>query len=586
MLSSPVPLSGAWSRTLLVSADGSRDTTTRVTWVQAGASYVDVRQPDGLPAGVPLSALDRAQLLLLAEQEGFAGTTSQDGSTCTWTRDVDLSPLQGGADVGLLRMEGEVMVEDGVDDPYLEHWVRLAPEAPFLAVALREVETGAPALLVRCGEHFGWARGRSASLPPGTLRELVAAAETDDAARALLDVEVSVGRVTGQGWRVERSTLPDRAGTDVHVVLDGERARSADGRRWLVERVEGDVALLARTFTEIPVVDVSGLLHGTPEEQRAVAAELGRAAREVGFLYITGTDVAPALYEDLLRVTKQFYELPLEERMAVYIGLTRNHRGYVPVGEEVLGGQTRDLKEAYDVALELPGDDPDWLAGNPLLGPNLWPDLPGFAKTVTAYYDAVMALGRRLMRGFAMALGEAPDFFDAHLRKPPSQLRLLHYPYDAQAVDVVGVGAHTDYECFTMLRSTSPGLEVLNGEGEWVDAPPREDAFVLNIGDLLETWTNGTFVATSHRVRKVTEQRWSFPLFFNVDYDTVVAPLPQFLREGETPAAALVAGEHLFAQTAQTFAYLKRRIESGELVLPEGSKALSSFGQTARLGVA
>ncbi|MBC7373248.1 MAG: isopenicillin N synthase family oxygenase [Frankiales bacterium] len=481
-------------------------------------------------------------------------------------------------------MEGEVLVEEGVGDSYLEHWVRIAPADRFVAVALREVDSGEPALLVRCGTHFGWARGRATSLPTGALRDLVAAAVTDDGARALLDVEVSVGRVTGSGWVIERSSLPDRSGNDLHLVLDGERASTDDGRQWVVERVEGERALLARTFTEIPVVDVSDLLHGTLAEQRVVAQELGRAAREVGFLYVTGTDVCAELFDDLLRVTKTFYELPLEQKMAVYIGLTRNHRGYVPVGEEVLGGQTRDLKEAYDVALELPHDDPDWLAGNPLLGPNLWPDLPGFAETVTAYYDAVLALGRAIMRGFAMAMGEAPDFFDEHVRKPPSQLRLLHYPRGADDEDLVGAGAHTDYECFTMLRSTSPGLEVLNGVGEWVDAPPRQDAFVLNIGDLLETWTNGTFVATTHRVRKVAEQRWSFPLFFNVDYDTVVSPLPQFLREGEQPAPALVAGEHLFAQTAQTFGYLKRRIEAGALTLPEGSRALSSFGQSARLG--
>jgi isopenicillin N synthase-like dioxygenase len=104
----------------------------------------------------------------------------------------------------------------------------------------------------------------------------------------------------------------------------------------------------------------------------------------------------------------------------------------------------------------------------------------------------------------------------------------------------------------------------------------------VNIGDMLETWTNGEFVATTHRVRKVTEERWSFPLFFNVDHDTLVAPLPRFVRDGEPERVALRAGEHLFAQTAQSFTYLKRRIAAGELALPEGSLSLSSFGQEAR----
>jgi isopenicillin N synthase-like dioxygenase len=166
--------------------------------------------------------------------------------------------------------------------------------------------------------------------------------------------------------------------------------------------------------------------------------------------------------------------------------------------------------------------------------------------------------------------------------KAPSQLRQIHYPYDADAQDSVGIGAHTDYECFTLLRPTAPGLEVLNGAGAWIDVPPLPGAFVINIGDMLETWTNGEFVATTHRVRKVREERYSFPLFFCVDYDTRIAPLPEFVRDGRPARPSLIAGEHLFAQTAQSFAYLKRRIAEGKLQLPDGALGLSSFGQEAR----
>ncbi len=108
----------------------------------------------------------------------------------------------------------------------------------------------------------------------------------------------------------------------------------------------------------------------------------------------------------------------------------------------------------------------------------------------------------------------------------------------------------------------------------------------MNIGDLLELWTSGAFVATSHRVRKVAEERYSFPLFFNVDYDTEVKPLPQFVSPDTPQRPPLKAGgEHLFAQTAQSFAYLRQRVESGELSLPEGSLKLNQFGQQALLGV-
>jgi isopenicillin N synthase-like dioxygenase len=337
----------------------------------------------------------------------------------------------------------------------------------------------------------------------------------------------------------------------------------------------------ATSFTSIPVIDIGGLRSPVAADRDRVAAELGAAARDVGFFYVSGTGIDDALFERMLAVTKQFFALPLEEKMRSYIGLSRCHRGYVPVGEEGVETGTPDVKEAFDTALDLPEDDPDYIAGNPMLGPNTWPALDGFADAVTAYYDAVLAVGHQLLRAFAVALGEDPDVFSRHATKTPSQLRLVHYPYNPDAADVLGIGAHTDYECFTLLKPTGPGLEVLNGAGEWIDVPPIAGTYVVNIGDLLELWTNGAFVATSHRVRKVVEERYSFPLFFNVDYDTEVRPLPQFVTADAVERPALRAGEHLFAQTAQTFRYLRDRVDSGELVLPDGSLQTGQFGQQA-----
>jgi len=337
----------------------------------------------------------------------------------------------------------------------------------------------------------------------------------------------------------------------------------------------------ATSFTSVPIVDISGLRSQDPAERERVAAELGKAAAEVGFFYVSGAGIEDTVFERMLAATKEFFALPLEEKMRYYIGLSKCHRGYVPRGEEGLATGTPEMKEAFDTALDLPADDPDYLAGNPMLGPNTWPDLPGFADAVTAYYQAILDVGDRLLWAFAVALGEEPDTFSRHATKTPSQLRLIHYPYNPDAEDAEGIGAHTDYECFTLLKPTAPGLEVMNGAGEWIDVPPIPGTYVVNIGDMLELWTNGAYVATSHRVRKVKEERYSFPLFFNVDYHTEVKPLPQFASRDVKQRPTLRAGEHLFAQTAQTFAYLRNRVEAGELVLPDGSLETGQFGQEA-----
>lgn len=333
-----------------------------------------------------------------------------------------------------------------------------------------------------------------------------------------------------------------------------------------------------RDFSAIPVIDIEGLASPDPGRRRAVAAEMEAAARDVGFFYVIGHGVPEAARRRLQETAKAFFDLPAAAKMKVYIGLSQNHSGYVPEGEEVFASGKIDRKEAFDVGLDYDGPP-----RGGMLGPNLWPDLEGFKTDVAAYYAQVQALARILFRGFALALGQPEDFFESRLSAPPAQLRLIHYPFDPDAVDAEGIGAHTDYECFTILYSTAPGLEVLNGAGQWIDAPPLEGAFIINIGDMIETWSNGAFVATSHRVRKVSAERYSFPFFATCDYDTAVEPLPAFVS-ADRPARypRVISGEHLFAQTAQTFGYLKKRLAEGTVTLPEGAQALESFGQQAR----
>lgn len=337
-------------------------------------------------------------------------------------------------------------------------------------------------------------------------------------------------------------------------------------------------------FKSLPIVDISGLYSPESAIRQRVADEIGAASRDSGFLYIVGHPIKQETRDRLLAITKDFFDRPMDEKMKCYIGLSNSHSGYVPPGEEVFYGQKPDRKEAFDLSIDVPEDDPEVLSGKtPMLGPVRWPDDAEFKAAVGGYYKEVADLARTLFRGFALALALPEDYFEAYLKRPPSQLRLIHYPYAPDTpADEPGIGAHTDYECFTILWPTAPGLEVMNGAGEWIDAPPIEGGFVINIGDMMEAWTNGTFVATSHRVRKVKEERYSFPYFAACDYHTVVEPLPQFIKPGDKPRCEpLIAGDHLLAQTAQTFQYLKKRIEAGTFKLPEGARKLSSFGQEA-----
>jgi isopenicillin N synthase-like dioxygenase len=333
-------------------------------------------------------------------------------------------------------------------------------------------------------------------------------------------------------------------------------------------------------FKQLPLVDISLLFSEDIEARKVAAKLLGKAARDAGFLYIVGHGVPKHLIENLKSRTREYFAQTYAQKMQDYIGNSNNHSGYVPEGEEQYLDAKPDLKEAYDVGFDL--QDPEKM--RPMLGPDRWPTFLGFKEDIKAYYDAVFALSNVLFRGFALALDLPEDSFTKLITSPPSQLRLVHYPFSPDAPeDRPGIGAHTDYECFTILLATADGLEVQNGAGEWIDALVVEDAFVINIGDMMEVLSNGYFISTMHRVRKVKQERYSFPLFCACDYDTVIKPMDSLLSiDNPSRYEPVICGEHLYAQTMQTFAYLKKRLADGTLSLPTGAKELASYGNQAQ----
>ncbi|MBX2848467.1 MAG: hypothetical protein KTR16_09105 [Acidiferrobacterales bacterium] len=341
---------------------------------------------------------------------------------------------------------------------------------------------------------------------------------------------------------------------------------------------------LHTAFKQLPIVDISLLFSENKDDRRQAAISLDRAARDAGFLYLKGHGVSVALIDNLHQVVKEYFAQSMDVKMKNYIGFSQNHTGYVPQGEEQFYSEiqaptddkTPDLKEGYDIG----PDNPSLMRLFASQAETQWPESDSFKRAVSQYYQAMLELSQTLFRGFALALDLPENAFDEKLTSPPSQLRLLHYfdNPDAKESDS-GIGAHTDYEFFTILLPTAPGLQVLNGIGEWIDVPVVDGCFVLNIGDMMELVTNGEYVATSHRVQQVKEERYSFPFFSSLDYETLVEPISKFVTEGETSTyVPLICGDHLLEQTIKTFNYLQKRLDTGEIYLPEKSKGHASFG--------
>jgi isopenicillin N synthase-like dioxygenase len=292
----------------------------------------------------------------------------------------------------------------------------------------------------------------------------------------------------------------------------------------------------------LPVIDASGLTSKSLVERTAVAAELGRACREIGFFYVSNHGIPEAMCNAVFSAAREFFSLPLESKQQWSCRLSPyRDRGYFAMEDERLnvGSGRPDHKEAFDVALELTSHHPDVLAGKPYRGVNVWPTIPGWRETLLSYYDACWELGRRIHRGFALDLGIEENFFDDKLDAPLAVLRVLHYPSRPKTPDrdpESGAGTHTDYGNLTILSTdTVAGLQVRARSGQWIDVPKIPGAFICNISDLLMRWTNDVYVSTPHRVAIPVQDRYSVAFFLDPNPEAQVEVLQSCVPAGTIP---------------------------------------------------
>ena len=262
----------------------------------------------------------------------------------------------------------------------------------------------------------------------------------------------------------------------------------------------------------------------------AFAADLGASFERYGFAVIADCDIPGATIESALASARAFFALPEAVKRDYVVPGGSGQRGYTPFGiETAKGGDHFDLKEFWHVGRELPEGHPY----RALFGQNLWPrEIPDFRADLTALYDALEALGLRLLRAIARHLGLGDDFFAATVKDGDSILRLLHYPPVPAGAGGVRAGAHEDINTITLLLGAEEaGLEVLDRDGQWLAINPPPGSLVVNIGDMLQRLTNGVLPSTSHRVVNPSPERrgfsrYSTPFFLHFAPDYLIKTLP------------------------------------------------------------
>ncbi len=313
-------------------------------------------------------------------------------------------------------------------------------------------------------------------------------------------------------------------------------------------------------MSAVPILDLTA-------DDKELAPVVNTICTEVGFFQVVGHGVDPAVEERMWRTMQRFFVLPEKEKEA--LRAPGEPYGYIPLNAESLSrslgtSAPGDVKESINIG---PMQPPTHQISDPdeelIYTPNRWPAaLPEMKQVCADYYREMTILAERILRLFALALDLPADYFDPMIDHAPSALRAINYPEIDRplALGQIRAGEHTDYGLLTILRQDAVGgLQVLDQNEQWADVPSVEGGYVVNIGDLMQRWTNDRWHSTLHRVVNPVDgsasaaRRQSIPFFFNANWDAEVSCLPSCLDEnGKARFEPVLAGPHLLGKFRQT----------------------------------
>ncbi len=322
-------------------------------------------------------------------------------------------------------------------------------------------------------------------------------------------------------------------------------------------------------------ISLAGFATASLARKREIAARIDAELRRLGFFIVSEHGVDPALIDETTAMAEAFFDLPLAKKMRIRSTAQGSPRGYLDYGLETLAhttGRTSppDLKEGFGMGpLGVAAERAviDGIAAT--YTPNLWPARPpGFRDAVTRYYRAMEGLTQVLMELFAIGMDLPPGYFVERFSDHNSTLRLIHYPPPDRPPEPgqLRAGAHTDYGALTILlgQDRPGGLQIRTPSGDWIDARTSPHAFVINIGDLMMTWSNDRWLSNMHRVANPppgagdASRRLSFAYFCNPNDALEIACLPGCCGPDRPPRyAPMRAGEHRFRKIELSKAALR-----------------------------
>jgi len=330
---------------------------------------------------------------------------------------------------------------------------------------------------------------------------------------------------------------------------------------------------------QLPVIDIAPWFGSDRHAIAALARDIDAACAEWGFLIVRSHGIDPALMQEVADVTREFFDLPLDEKLRSDSSGRAGGRGYSRLetkshartsGEAAAPG---DLRETFIAGMEpVPGDA--YRAAPMAYGhfaPNLWPERPRRMREAwEAYADACDGLCREILRLAACALELRATWFDDKIDRHISRFAAQHYPAldRPPAPGQLRSGAHTDFGTLTLLLAEDKpgGLQVMGKDGQWHDVKPVPGTFIVNLGDMMARWTNDRWRSAPHRVVNpphdagASARRLSIVYFHTPNYDAVIECVPSCADAAHPPKyPPILAGEHLAEKLRQVGSVAEER---------------------------
>ncbi|MEH6567459.1 MAG: 2OG-Fe(II) oxygenase family protein [Halioglobus sp.] len=279
----------------------------------------------------------------------------------------------------------------------------------------------------------------------------------------------------------------------------------------------------------VPIIDFQMLADGIATDQ--VVLEIAEACRDWGFFQIVNHNVSDDLIQNVLKCTRHFFELPVDVKESI-LRSKDNPWGYY--NNELTKNQ-RDKKEVFDFTR--PGVDDIYRAENRWLS-----DEQEFKSVMLEYYRACSLLSMQLLQTFCRGLNLPANFMHKDFENNHTGfIRLNYYPTEdplagskrkPESEAGYGIHHHTDAGALTILLQDGVGGLQVHKDGSWYDIQPIEGSFVVNIGDMMQVWSNDTYKAAVHRVQAMTNsKRYSVPFFLNPAANAQISPLPTVITD-------------------------------------------------------